>query len=102
MTVITLHYQVQQGRERSFEEAYRKGVSEILIGMAGHRGTRLYRGVEEPRAYLVESEWQDRASLEEALRDPRFQRALAGWRNLGAVVRGPEAREMVALEPVAE
>ncbi|MDI3298046.1 MAG: antibiotic biosynthesis monooxygenase [Bacillota bacterium] len=102
MTVITLRYQVRQGKERSFEDAYRKGLAELLIGMAGHRGTRLYRSVEEPQSYLVQTEWQDRSSLEEAVRDPRFQRALTGWRNLGAVVRGPEVEEAVATEPVAE
>jgi|OSPMetMinimDraft_2_1075162.scaffolds.fasta_scaffold00729_5 heme-degrading monooxygenase HmoA len=64
MINVGIHYRVKPGRERDFEEAFGR-VVEFLRSRPGVIEARLYRNVNDPREYLVYSEWTDLDSFRE-------------------------------------
>ena len=60
---VVYHFEVHQGREREFEQAW-KQVTEIIYTYEGSYGSRLHRA--EGQLYLAYALWPDRTTWENA------------------------------------
>lgn len=56
MVSIGLRYVVRTGRDRDFIEVTRRTIA-LLNDVPGHVCSRLYQDVDDPRAFLIYSEW---------------------------------------------
>ncbi|BDC17658.1 antibiotic biosynthesis monooxygenase [Acidianus sp. HS-5] len=59
MINVGLYYRVREGHEKEFEEAFLKVVSILKSSDIGFIDAKLYRRVDDPREYLIYSEWKD-------------------------------------------
>src|SRR5687768_16160915 len=72
-----MNYLVRSGKEDAFTTAFRK-VVDVMREMEGHRETRLYSELDNPRAFLIVSEWDDRKAFDAFIRSPRFA-SVVNW-----------------------
>lgn len=71
MITVGMNYEVRQGRERAFEEGFRK-VLRVMSGMPGHVASRLFRDVDRPASYLIHSEWESREAFTAFVKSREF------------------------------
>ena len=72
-----MNYQVREGKERVFEDAFH-GVLQAMQDMPGHIRTQLYRDLDNPRSYMICSEWESREAFNTFMGSERFTR-VAHW-----------------------
>ncbi len=77
MVTIGMNYAVREGKEETFENAFRK-VAKAMEDMPGHTESHLYRDVNDPRQYLILSQWSDKAKFDEFISSDTF-RSVANW-----------------------
>lgn len=77
MVTIGMNYHVLPGKEETFESAFKK-VVQAMGGMDGHRETRMYRDISEPRMYLIVSQWTKKAAFDAFVGSETF-RNVANW-----------------------
>jgi heme-degrading monooxygenase HmoA len=77
MVTIGMNYAVLPGKEEVFETAFNK-VVHAMQGMPRHGKTRMYRDINDPRQYLIVSEWSDKAAFDSFIASDAF-RSVANW-----------------------
>ena len=71
MITVGMNYQVLPGKEKVFEDGFRK-VLGVMGGMPGHLRSRLYRDIDDTGSYLIHSEWETKDSFTAFIRSPQF------------------------------
>ena len=59
MINVGLYYKVKPGHEKEFEEIFKKVVDVLKSSNVGFIDGKLYKNVDNPREYLIYSEWKD-------------------------------------------
>ncbi len=77
MVTVGMNYVVLPGKEPVFENAFRKVIT-AMAGIAGHTQTRMCRDIDNPRSYVILSDWNDRAAFDAFIASDTF-RAVANW-----------------------
>ncbi|HEY3243023.1 MAG TPA: antibiotic biosynthesis monooxygenase [Phycisphaerae bacterium] len=77
MITVGMNYQVRDGKQSVFENAFNK-VLHAMQGMPGHMQSFLYRDVNDPLSYLIVSEWNDRQAFDAFIASDAF-RNVANW-----------------------
>ena len=71
MITVGMNYEVREGKDRVFEEGFRR-VVEAMSGMPGHIRSRLYKDVASPMSYLIHSEWETKEAFTTFVRSSEF------------------------------
>ncbi len=79
MITVGMHYDVRPGKERAFEEGF-ASVERALRAAPGHKSSRLFRDVANPRSYLIYSEWTDVAEFQKFIQSDAFKNAVTWGR----------------------
>lgn len=77
MVTIGMNYEVLPGKEETFESAFNK-VVKAMGGIAGHGETYMYREINNPRRYLIVSQWTDKSKFDAFIASDTF-RNVANW-----------------------
>ncbi len=77
MVTIGMNYEVLEGKEKVFEDAFSK-VLEVMKQIPGHVQSFLYKDAFTPGRYLILSEWEDPKAFEEFIHSDRFKK-VANW-----------------------
>ena len=77
MVTIGMNYRVQEGKERVFEDAFRR-VLEAIAAAEGHDSSRLFRAVDGGRDYLIISRWSSEDAFHAFVRSDVF-RKVTDW-----------------------
>jgi heme-degrading monooxygenase HmoA len=77
MVTIGMNYVVREGKQEVFENAFRK-VIHAMRDMPGHAGTRMCRDIDNPRCYVILSEWSDRKTFDDFIASDAFK-AVVSW-----------------------
>ena len=77
MVTIGMNYEVLPGKEETFENAFNK-VVQAMRGIAGHGDTHMYREINDPRQYLIVSQWNDKGAFDAFIASDTF-RNVANW-----------------------
>lgn len=77
MVTVGMNYTVLPGKEAVFERAFTQ-VLAVMKEMPGHTESHLYRDVADARAYLIVSEWNDRAQFDAFVRSEQFAK-VTNW-----------------------
>lgn len=77
MVTIGMNYDVVEGKETTFENAFKRVVA-AMQGIDGHGESRMYREIENPRSYLIISQWTDKGAFEAFIASDTF-RNVAQW-----------------------
>ena len=77
MVTIGMNYEVLEGKEATFENAF-DNVVHAMRAVAGHEMSLLFRAVNNPRHYLIMSKWSDRSAFEGFIGSEAF-RKVADW-----------------------
>ena len=72
MITVGMNYQVLEGKGPLFESVFNK-VLQVMNKMTGHTASRLYRDTNDAFAYLIISEWSDRAAFDTFVSSDRFK-----------------------------
>ena len=81
MIRATLNMRVKEGRERDFEEAWRK-IAESVRRAPGNVRQALLRDPEDPRNFVVTSDWESRDAFTQFERSPEQDDLTAPLREL--------------------
>jgi heme-degrading monooxygenase HmoA len=76
MITVGMNYKVLAGKETIFENAFR-GVLKAMAGVQGHQVSHLYRDVDEPRSYLIVSEWESRGTFDAFVASDTFKKVVS-------------------------
>lgn len=77
MVTIGMNYEVVPGKEKTFEDAFKK-VLGLMETMEGHSESHLYRNIMKPGSYLIVSEWKDKGDFSNFINSEQFA-AVAKW-----------------------
>ena len=77
MVTIGMNYAVLEGKEATFENAFRKVVT-AMGGIAGHGDTHMFRDIDDPLQYLIVSQWSDKTAFDAFIASDTF-RNVANW-----------------------
>lgn len=77
MITIGMNYQVIEGKELEFENAF-EAVANALQKAAGHTKSTLYKDCKQAGNYLIMSEWSDEAAYQDFVRSDAF-RNVTNW-----------------------
>ena len=77
MITVGMNYEVREGKGELFESVFSK-VLLVMQAMPGHKETHLYRDVQNPRGYLIVSEWHRRADFDAFIASDRFK-SVVDW-----------------------
>ncbi len=77
MVTIGMNYKVLPGKEATFETAFRKVIN-AMRSIKGHTRTCMCRDIDDPRQYVILSEWSDRDAFDSFIASDAF-RAVATW-----------------------
>ncbi len=77
MVTIGMNYNVREGKEETFEKAFRKVVG-AMGNMDGHSETQMFRNIDAPNQYLIMSLWSDRSAFDAFIASDTF-RNVANW-----------------------
>ncbi len=77
MVTIGMNYAVLQGKESTFENAFRK-VVKAMQGISGHGETHMFRDIDDPLQYLIVSQWSDKSAFDAFIASETF-RNVANW-----------------------
>ena len=77
MITVGMNYDVHEGKETIFEEAF-AGVLVLINTMRGHKFSKLYHEVEKPRSYMIVSEWETMQDFQSFVGSSEFRKA-ADW-----------------------
>lgn len=77
MVTIGMNYVTLPGKEQTFENAFRK-VLTAMKDIQGHRQSRMCRDIDNPRSFVILSEWSDRSAFDAFITSDTF-RAVANW-----------------------
>ncbi len=72
MITVGMNYKVLEGKGELFESVFNK-VLQVMQELDGHRESRLYRDTNDLHAYLIVSEWSDRAAFDLFIASERFK-----------------------------
>jgi len=77
MVTIGMNYAVLPGKEEVFERAF-DSVLKVMSDMSGHTRSRLYKATDDPRSYLILSDWNDKGAFDAFVRSEAFAR-VTSW-----------------------
>ncbi|HWL95337.1 MAG TPA: antibiotic biosynthesis monooxygenase family protein [Phycisphaerae bacterium] len=77
MVTIGMNYTVLPGKEEIFENAFRK-VIHAMSGIQGHTRSKMFRDIDDPRSYVILSEWSDKTAFDAFIASDTF-RNVANW-----------------------
>jgi heme-degrading monooxygenase HmoA len=77
MVTIGMNYEVLAGKEQIFENAF-NNVVHAMRSMPGHGETRMYREINNPRQYLIVSQWTEKPAFDAFIASEAF-RSVATW-----------------------
>lgn len=63
MITVGMCYNVNPGKEKEFENCYRK-INDVMRTTPGFSSATFYKNVQQPQSYLIVSEWTDNAAFE--------------------------------------
>ena len=76
MITVGMNYEVLEGKGPLFESVFNK-VLQVMNAMEGHKESHLYRDINQPRSYLIVSEWTDRDAFTAFVQSDRFRGVVA-------------------------
>jgi len=56
---VVFHLHLKEGREQDFLQAYEAIRNEVAQGVPGHLVDQVCQSVDDPRSWLITSEWDD-------------------------------------------
>lgn len=77
MVTIGMNYKVLAGKEETFEKAFNK-VVQAMGGIEGHGETHMFRDINNPRHYLIVSQWNRKDAFDAFIASDTF-RNVANW-----------------------
>ena len=77
MITIGMNYEVLEGKQEVFENAFNK-VVHAMRGIDGHGESFLYRDVNDSGRYLILSQWNDKSAFDDFIASDAF-RSVANW-----------------------
>ena len=77
MVTIGMNYRVLPGKEKTFEDAFNK-VVHAMRNIDGHTETHMFREINEPRHYLIVSQWSSKPAFDSFIASETF-RNVANW-----------------------
>ena len=77
MVTIGMNYQVIDGKQQAFIAMFNK-VLEAMQGIAGHKESHLYVDVNDPCAFVILSEWSQKADFDAFIGSEAFAK-VANW-----------------------
>ena len=77
MITIGMNYNVLEGKEETFENAFNKVVA-AMAGVDGHVETHMFSDINNRRHYLIVSKWSKKAAFDEFIASDTF-RNVANW-----------------------
>ena len=77
MITIGMNYKVLNGKEETFENAFRKVIA-AMKSIDGHTATRMFRDIDDAQQYVILSDWSDKAAFDGFIASDTF-RAVANW-----------------------
>ncbi|MGC8572540.1 MAG: antibiotic biosynthesis monooxygenase family protein [Caldisphaera sp.] len=75
MINVGLYYKVKEGHEKEFESIFNEMVKAFKNSDIGFIDGKLYKRVDEPREYLIYSEWKDLESFKNFIKSREFKNA---------------------------
>ena len=99
MVTIGMNYEVMDGKADVFERHF-GNVVESMKGAAGHIRTHLYRQVGPTSAYLVVSEWSDKAGFDAFIGSDAFKKVTT-WGMSGILAGRPRHQVYGAEAPIS-
>jgi heme-degrading monooxygenase HmoA len=72
MINVGLYYRVKEGHEKEFEEIFKKVVETLKLANVGFIDGKLYKNVDNPREYMIYSEWKDLDSFRKFMLSREF------------------------------
>ncbi len=73
MINVGLYYKVKEGHEKEFESMFNEIVKSLKESKIGFIDAKLYRRVDEPREYLIYSEWEGLDSFRKFVSSKAFR-----------------------------
>ena len=70
---------IQAGKNAEFDEAFERGVRQVISSAIGFRSFKIQKGIENPQRYLLMIEWE---TLENHTVDFRTSPAYTKWREI--------------------
>jgi len=77
MITVGMNYQVISGKEKVFENAFRK-VVQTMGEDPGHSVTQMYRNIDDEASYLITSDWNSREAFNEFIASDKFKK-VTNW-----------------------
>ncbi len=77
MITIGMNYNVIEGKEETFESAFKKVVT-AMSGIEGHTETHMFSDIDKRQHYLIVSKWSDKAAFDDFIASDTF-RNVANW-----------------------
>ncbi len=71
MVTVGMNYEVREGKSEAFETGFRR-VLEAMAGTPGHVKSRLFKDIDNPRSYLIHSEWETKEAFTAFIRSKAF------------------------------
>ncbi len=77
MVTIGMNYEVIEGKEETFENAF-NNVVKAMRNVEGHSDSQMYRDINNARRYLIISQWNDKTAFDAFIGSETF-RKVANW-----------------------
>ena len=77
MVTIGMNYVVLPGKEAAFENAFRKVIT-AMASIDGHGQSHMYRDIDDPRSYVILSEWTDKEAFDTFINSDSFK-SVVSW-----------------------
>lgn len=81
MINVGLYYRIKEGHEGEFESKFNE-VREYLSKGKGFRLAKLYKETENPREYMIYSEWDDMQSFSNFVRSEAFHNVTSSAKDI--------------------
>ena len=75
MTTIGMHYDVIDGKEKIFVDAFVKTIN-LMKTLPGHVETRMFEDVQRKGSYVILSQWQNKEEFETFIHSEAFKQTV--------------------------
>ena len=75
MTTIGMHYDVIEGKEKTFIDAF-LGTITVMKTLPGHVETRMFEDVQKMGSYVILSQWQNKDDFESFIHSDAFRQTV--------------------------
>jgi heme-degrading monooxygenase HmoA len=75
MTTIGMHYDVIEGKEKTFVDAFVNTIN-VMKSLPGHVETRMFEDVQQKGSYVILSQWNDKKDFEAFIHSDAFRKTV--------------------------